>query len=153
VFTQDSVWSLSRTLLFGVYTLGGWFLLKRFWTSDVGNAVNILCYNEPHFVDRVTQSVRAGRVRDQIPVGMEFSVPGIHPPYCKNGTWSTPGVIVAGCAVHNLPSSSPAVVEENRYSSTHTGPVTRYFLLLCISYHKILNNCRQHNACRYSNCH
>jgi len=58
---------------FRVYTLWGLFQLKSFCTSDMGNAVQISCYYVLHYVSRVTQSVRAGLVRDLIPVEMEFS--------------------------------------------------------------------------------
>jgi len=118
VVIQESVWSLSRTLLFGVYTLGSWFLLKRFWTSDMGNAVIILCRNVPHFVGRVTQSVWAGRVWYLIPVGTVYSA---HPPNLHYCTSSIPGCNVQpGRAVDNLPPSSPAVMEENTAIPIHT---------------------------------
>jgi len=79
----------------------------------------------PHYVVRVTQSVRAGFVRDLIPVGMEFSpihtFPGMHPAYCTYGTWCIPGGKVRpGRAVDNLPPSSAVVMEENTAIPLHT---------------------------------
>ena len=94
VVMLSSVCTFSRTLQFGFYngrlnnsnflSLGGWFHLKRFCTSGMDNA--------PHFVGRVAQLVRAGRVRDRIPVWTRFAthpvkwVPGVE---CGRGVLPT----------------------------------------------------------------
>jgi len=117
VFTEDSVWKLSRILQFSVYTLGRWFLLKCFSTSDLGNCVHISYYHVPHFVGRVTVGT-GWTCLGSNPVGTNFppikTGPGIHPAYSTKGTWSIPGGKVRqGRVFDNLPPSIASVMEEN----------------------------------------
>ena len=66
----------------------------------------------PGWFSRYSDSLRAGRPGDRIPVGARFSVPvqngpGAHPPYYKMGAGSFPWTKRPGCGVdYPLPSSA-----------------------------------------------
>ena len=63
-----------------------------------------------HFSSRYSNSLRAGRSEDRIPVGPRFSAPvqtgpGAHPASCTMGTGSFPGAKRSGRGSDHLPPS------------------------------------------------
>jgi hypothetical protein len=69
------------------------------------------------YVSRYSESLRAGRTRDQIPVGARFFVlvqtgPGAHPASCTMGTGPFPGVKRPGHVIDHPPPSSAEVKKE-----------------------------------------
>jgi hypothetical protein len=80
------------------------------------------------FGSRYSDSLRAGRSGDRIPVGARFSAtiqtdPGAHPASCTMGTESFPGVKRPGRGVDHPPSSSAQVKERvDLYVYSPSGP-------------------------------
>ena len=98
----------------------------------------------PGYLSRYSDSLRAGRSGDRIPVGgrgEKFSAPvqtgrGAHPVSYTMGTGSFPGVKMPGCGDDHPPSNSAEVkeiVELHLYSpSWPSWPVLGWTLLLLI---------------------
>jgi len=66
---------------------------------------------------RYSDSLRAGRSGDRIPVGARLSAPvqtgpGAHPTYYTMGTWSFPGVKLLGRGVDHPPHIAPRLKKE-----------------------------------------
>ena len=82
------------------------------------NSVYVLCISMPHpgLCSRYSDILRAGRYRDQIPVGARFSAPvqtgpDAHPASYTVGTRSFLGVKQPGCGIDHPPPSSAEVKE------------------------------------------
>ena len=77
---------------------------------------------------RYSDSLRAGRCGDRIPVGVRFSVPvqtgpGAHPASYTMGTGSFQGVKRPGCGDDQPPPSNAEVEERvELYICSHSGP-------------------------------
>ena len=89
------------------------------------NAIVIYYYYcGPGQLSRYSDSLRAGRSGDRIPVGARFSAPiqtgpGAYPASCTMGTESFPGVKRPGRGVEHPPPYS-AEVKKEEYSYTST---------------------------------
>ena len=160
VYVRFSKLALSCTAIWCLYS-GGLVSIEMFLYFRHGQCCTYLMLQctVPHYVVRVTQSVRAGFVRDLIPVGMEFSAHPHRPCVSTQLTVQTvPGVslgVKRGLGV--LLATYPLLVRWSwkriqLYLYTHRSG-NEIFLSLCTSLQTILNYGRQHNACRYSNCH
>jgi len=80
----------------------------------------------PEELSRYSDSLRAGRSGDGIPVGARFSepiqtVPGAHPASYKMGTGSFPGVKRPRVALTTHPRIEPRFKKEQSYTSTPLG--------------------------------
>ena len=100
----------------------------------------LLCPCGPGQHSEYSDSLRAGRYGDRIPVGARFSAPvqtdpEAHPASCTIGTGSFPGVKRPGRDVDHPPPSSDEVTERvNLYlysTSGHSWPAYLYLNLLC----------------------
>ena len=79
--------------------------------------------NRPGLRSRYSDSLRAGRSGDQIPVGARFSSPvqtgpGAHPALYIMGTGSVPGLMKPGRGVDHLPHLAPRLKKKQSYTST-----------------------------------
>ena len=112
----------------------------------------------PGQLSRYSDSLRTGRSRDRIPVGVKFSAPfqtcpGAHPASCTMGTGSSPGVKRPRRGVDH-PSPFSAEVKERvihllpfRPSWPVVGKnFTFYFDFLCVIY--VDTRCRPGIKCR-----
>jgi hypothetical protein len=85
-------------------------------------------YPSIYKLSRYSDSLRAGRSVDPIPVGARFSAhvqtgPGAYPAYCRMGTGSFPGVKRPGRGVDHPPTSSAEVKERvELYLYSTSGP-------------------------------
>ena len=104
---------------------------------------HIICKWRPGQLSRYSDSLRAGRFGDRIPVGAQFSAPvqnepGAHPASCTMGTGSFPGVKRPGRGVdHPPPSSAEVEGRVELYIYSPSGPswaVLRRTLPLPLSY-------------------
>jgi hypothetical protein len=77
----------------------------------------IICPWEPGYLSRYSDSLRAGRSGDRIPVGARFFAPvqtgpGTHPASYAMSTWSFPGVKRPGRGVDHPPPIAPRLRKE-----------------------------------------
>ena len=90
--------------------------------------ISIICYRWPELRSRYSNSLRAGRSGDRIPVGKRLSAsvqtgPGAHPTSYTMGTWSFQGVKRPGRGVDHPPPSSAEVKETVKlYICSYSGP-------------------------------
>ena len=90
--------------------------------------VNTLWQDGPGKLSRYSDSLRAGRSGDRIPVWARFSSPvqtgpGAHPASFTMGTGSFPGVKLSGLGLDHPPPSSAEVKEGVKpYLNSFSGP-------------------------------
>ena len=103
-----------------IHMCGGWALVNL--------VMNLWVPDGPGKLSRYSESLRAGRFGDSIPVWARFSVPvqtvpGAHPASYTMGTGSFPGVKRPGRGVDHPPSSSAEVKERvGLYLYSSSGP-------------------------------